>query len=263
MTHGTFSDRKICMGIATWMAEHGYTSWILEWREHGASSKSPDPFHFEEIARLDLPLVFSYLKDTQKVNDVYALTHSGGGIILCLYLMIYPHAQESVKRIAVFGCQAFGAATSSWNYLKILGGKYLSKLIGITPGKMGGRPHDEHYHTMRQWFNWNISGQFLSETGEDFREMMPQMRVPVLSVYAKGDRFIAPPDGCIAFWQAFENPLNQGVYGAIENGFSEDFDHSRILHSQTALKEIWPRVLNWFSSIEGDLANSASQAVDD
>ena len=246
MTHGTFSDKRVCMGIAAWLAEKGYTSWILEWRAHGSSSPSPEPFNFESIARHDLPVVFNYLLEKQDIEELFALTHSGGGIVLSLFLILYPTYQEKISRIAIFGCQAFGAAVSRWNYYKILGGKILGQLSGTVPGRKGGRPHDETYFTMKPWFDWNLSGEFRGLDGEDFKRRMPEMQVPLMSVYAKGDTFIAPPEGCIAFWQAFDNEANSGLYCSRESGYSEDFDHSRVLHSRTAQKEIWPQVLTWF-----------------
>ena len=54
LTHGTFSNRKICDGIAEYFTEKGFTCWIMEWRNHGESSNSKQKFNFETIAKYDL-----------------------------------------------------------------------------------------------------------------------------------------------------------------------------------------------------------------
>lgn len=59
LTHGTFSDRRICLGIATYFASLGYTCWTLEWRGHGSSGASPVAYDFETVARHDVKAALS------------------------------------------------------------------------------------------------------------------------------------------------------------------------------------------------------------
>jgi len=247
LTHGTFSNRKVCLGIAQFLQEKGFTCWILEWRNHGDSSRTQKPFNFETIALEDFSIAFTYLFEQEKIQDLSAVTHSGGGICLTMFLIKNPNYRSSIKSIAMFGCQAFGAANSKSNYLKIYLGKKLSFLLGYTPARIVGSPHDESYETMKQWFDWNLSRKFIGANAMDYQTAMPQIKIPILSICGQGDTFIAPKSGCEEFLQAFKNPVNQLLFCSKANGFREDYNHSRILHSQNARAEIYPKVLAWIN----------------
>lgn len=245
LTHGTFSNRKVLTGIATYLADQDYTCWILEWRNHGHSKKSDQDFDFETIAEQDLHKVFQYLFDSCSIDKLHCITHSGGGICLTISLIIYPHYQSKISSITLFACQAFGASTSISNYLKIWVGKYLSKIIGKIPADKMGKEEAESYYFMRQWFDWNLNKDFIGKSGVDYREEMKAINIPVLAIYGAGDTFIAPAQGCLAYLDAFNNQKNKALFCSIKMGYKEDYNHSRILHSQSARKEIYPQVLEW------------------
>ncbi|MEM6807525.1 MAG: alpha/beta hydrolase [Bacteroidota bacterium] len=245
LTHGTFSDKRVCRGIASFMAEKGYTSWTMEWREHGASKGNGQPFNFESIGLQDIPAILQYLREEEKIEKLHAITHSGGGICLSMALIEYVEFRPFLKSMSLFGCQAFGAANNRWKYLRILFGHYLSALMGNIPGRRWGRPHDESFYTMKQWNQWNLSGKFLGENGRNYQEGMSQILCPVLSIAAKADQYIAPPEGCKAFLESFGNPDNRFWLLSKDNGNLEDYDHARILHSSSAAREVWPEVLRW------------------
>jgi predicted alpha/beta hydrolase len=249
ITHGTFSNRKVCDGIASFFTEKGYTCWIMEWRSHGKSSKSNGKFNFETIAKYDLKSTFEFLFDNQNLSSIDCLTHSGGGIVLTMLLINNPNYKSKINSITLFGVQAFGAATSLNNRIKILAGKYLTALLGKVPSKSAGSTESgETYYTMKQWFDWNLNQNFVGENGFDYLEKMNTIRIPILSICAKGDNFIAPKIGCTKFLEAFENDQNKLLFCSKENGFMEDYDHGRILKSQNSKKEIWPIVENWITN---------------
>ena len=246
LTHGTFSNKKVCLGIASFLAEKAYTCWIMEWRGHGNSSTPPKEFNFETIAELDISTVFTYLFEQERVKQLSCITHSGGGICLAIFLVKYPAYCLKVKSIAIFGCQAFGAATRWSNRTKILIGKYFSLLYGKLPAKaMGLGEHDESHFMMKQWYDWNLSGAFIGKDQLDYRKAVKAIRIPVLSICGQGDIFIAPVEGCRLFLEAFQNPQNRLLICGKEQGYLEDYNHSRVLHSRNAQQEIWPVVLKW------------------
>lgn len=248
LTHGTFSNRKICDGIATYLTHKGFTCWIMEWRNHGNSSKSKKKFNFETIAKYDIKSAFDFLFNNQKLKQIDCLTHSGGGIALTLFLINNPSYNSKINSIILFGAQAFGAGTELKNRIKILASKYLAALLGGIPAKIvGSSEHSESYYTMKQWFNWNLNTNFIGAHGFDYLKRMHTVTVPILSICAKGDRFIAPKIGCEHFLKAFKNEANTLLYCSKDNGYLEDYNHSRILKSQNSKKEIWPIVEHWIS----------------
>lgn len=244
--HGTFSNKKVCMGIAAFLVEQGYTCWIVEWRNHGESPQPKQHFNYETIALYDFLAAFDFLFEVEKIQSLSCITHSGGGICLSMFLIRNPQYIPKIERIALFGCQSFGAADSLTNYTKIFLGKYLTALTQQIPAeKKGLGDHNENYFLMKQWFDWNLSKQFNGADNFDYLKSMPLVTTPILSICAKGDTFIAPVKGCKAFLNGFKNPKNKLLFCSKENGYLEDYDHSRILHSSSAKKEIWPIVLNW------------------
>lgn len=248
LTHGTFSDKRVCRGIASFLANHGYACWILEWREHGKSGGNGRPFNFESIGLEDIPAALAYLKEEQKIEKLHTITHSGGGICLTMALIEFPDFKPFVKTMTLFGCQAFGAAHTPSNFLKILLGKYMGALLGKYYGRKMGRAHDESFYTMKQWYAWNLNKKFLGAEQRDYQKQMPEISLPVLSIAAKGDTLIAPPEGCKLFLEAFQNPENRFWLLSKEAGNLEDYDHGRIMHSSSASKEIWPEVLKWMEN---------------
>jgi len=246
LTHGTFSNKKICDGIAKYLTEKGFTCWIMEWRNHGESDRTKRKFNFETIAKYDLKSTFEFLFNEQSVEKVDCLAHSGGGIALTICLINNKDYRLKINSITLFGVQAFGAGTEFSNRMKILGSKYLTALMGIVPAKTAGSTeHSESYYTMKQWFNWNLAHNFIGENGFDYLSRMNEIKVPVLSICAKGDSFIAPKVGCEKFLNAFDNKANKLHFISIENGNLEDYNHSRILKSQSSRKELWPIVAEW------------------
>ncbi len=248
LIHGTFSDRSIFLGLKDYLAEQGYGGWLLEWRGHGESALANEKYDMEVVGREDIKGAMDYLGE-KGIGPLHCITHSGGGIALTIFLIENPQAHEIVRSITMFACQSFGANTGLKNYMSILAGKYISKVLGYTPAKLAASNHkNETYHMMQQWFDWNLSGRFLSRRGKDYRAFMPSLRIPIFSLCAQGDRFIAPPSGCRLFLDAFQNESNTFLVCGQETGFNEDFNHSRVILSRNAEKEIWPLVLDWINA---------------
>jgi alpha-beta hydrolase superfamily lysophospholipase len=257
LTHGTFSDKKIILGMARYLAELGYTCYILEWRGHGTSPKAQAPFNMETIGLYDLKAAFTYLFDELGLPNIHCTTHSGGGLALTMFLLNNPTYIDKVRSIAMFACQAFGAALTPQGFAKVTMTKAMTRTLGYIPARrfqLG--TINESYAMMNPWFNWNLGRHFRSsfkkvETGHakgsplDYRTIMPTITIPIYALAAKGDTFIAPPRGCQLFLETFANPNNQFREWAQSYGDLEDYSHSRVLMSQNAAKEIWPTVLAW------------------
>jgi len=244
LIHGTFSDKKILMGISRHLARNGARCWIMEWRSHGHSSVSRKPFNFETVAKFDLNATFRYLFETIKLSTIHCVTHSGGGICLTMFLIKHPDYLPKLRSITLLACQSFSAAQTPGQHLKLRLAKLFCCLIGYVPGKKIG-VCNESYYTMRQWFDWNLSHQFVGEDQLNYRIKMMDIDTPILSISAENDTFIAPKHGCIDFLDAFSNPRNNFLHYSKEYGSLEDYNHSRILLSKNSSKEIWPVISQW------------------
>ncbi|PCE66689.1 alpha/beta fold hydrolase [Sediminicola luteus] len=248
ISHGTFSNKDICLPLAQSFADRGYDCYILEWRGHGDSETPKTKFDLETVALQDYPAAFAYLFDNRGIDKISTLTHSGGGLCLAMCLIKHPEYLCRIRTSLLFACQGFGAATSTRAYLKILMGKWAAKIMGFIPGPLNGLgPHNETYHFMRPWFQWNLKRKFYGAQNFDYGKRLPKINYPILSLAGTGDHFIAPEQGCREFLEAFENPNNQLQLCGIAEGFSEDYDHARVFLSSTAAQEIWPLAQDWIA----------------
>jgi len=246
LTHGTFSNRKVCLAVADYFSQKGYVCWIMEWRNHGDSSITKEKYNFETIGKEDVKLVFEYLIHELKIQKLNCITHSGGGVCLTIFLLNNPSYKNYIERIAFFGCQTSGAAHSLKNKLKILFAKLLSGLFGYLPSQKIGRPHNEDHYFMKQWYDWNLEANFVGFSGINYEKMLPEISIPIFSICGKGDLLVAPEMGCQQFLNAFNNPKNRFLCCGKKTGFREDYNHSRVLHSRNASEEIYPLVLGFF-----------------
>lgn len=245
LTHGTFSNKKVCLGIASYLVKNGFTCWILEWRNHGNSPKVEHQYNFETVGKYDILAAFDFLFNQSKISNVSCVTHSGGGICLTIFLIKNPDYISKIKSISIFGCQTTGAGETWINRLRIYFGQRISYVLGYVPARKTGSPENEGYYYMKQWFDWNLSKRFSGEDDIDYYAHMNKIKIPTLSICGIGDTFIAPPSGCQQFLDAFENSQNKFLLCSKENGYLEDYNHSRILQSRNSSKEIWPQVLKW------------------
>ncbi|EMA4544861.1 alpha/beta fold hydrolase [Acinetobacter baumannii] len=247
LSHGAFSDKTVCMGIAVYLANHGYICFILEWRGHGTSPKTDIPFNFETVALYEYKAAFHYIYHHFNIASLHCVTHSGGGLCLTMFLINYPEYLKNIQSITFIACQAFGAVNNSFDFIKLFSAKLIVKGLGQIPAnkfKLGRI--NESYYTMRPWFNWNLKQNFISEFKNiDYKKHMSSIRVPIYSINGTGDKFIAPVKGCYKYLKAFENQDNVFREFGCSNNNLENYSHSRIVLSQNAAKEVWPTILQW------------------
>ena len=245
LTHGTFSSKKVCLLLATYLAENDYNCWILEWRNHGESFSTQADYNFETIANEDIKAALDYLIQDKKIKKLEVVTHSGGGLCFTIALLTYPAYQQYIHSLTLMACQATQAAFTWRKRLRLQISKTMCKMLGYIPAKIIGGEYDEPYAFMKQWFDWNLTQQFNGSEQQNFQKAMASIHIPVLAIFGKGDTFIAPAQGCKEFLGFFQNPENVLLYAAKETGFLEDYTHGRIMHSRSAYQDIYPKVLKW------------------
>lgn len=252
LLHGAFSDKRVCMGIASYLTKFGHTCYIMEWRGRGKSTIPKDDFNFETVAHYDVDATFDYLFNDLNITNLHCITHSGGGLCLTMFLAKNKSYIDRINSISMFACQAYGAVLNPKCYAKILTLNYVTKTLGYLPAKrfkMG--PINESHYTMKQWYRWNLNKNYASSLPEhrgesfDYRDHMIDISIPIYSICAKGDSFIAPPICCEQYMNDFENPNNQFKEFSIANGNLADYDHTKLIVSLNAAKEVWPTVLKW------------------
>jgi hypothetical protein len=165
-----------------------------------------------------------------------------------MLLGAHPSYQANILSTTMFACQAFSASLSFKHYLRLIAAKSLTKALGFIPGKklkLGN--HNESYFTMKQWFNWNLSGKFRGAFADDYKSLLNQIKTPTYAISSEGDTFIAPSEACRIFFALLANDENRLDNFSVRNGNLEDYGHSRVIYSRNAVAEIFPKLVDWLA----------------
>lgn len=246
LTHGTFSDKRVCLGLANYLKDKGLTCYILEWRGHNGF-KAKKPFDFETVALYDFYTAFDYLCHQLNFKNIHTITHSGGGICLSMFLIRHPQFKSHIKSMTMVACQSFGAVFNYQGYFRVLIIKYLNKIVGFIPAKkLKLGIINENYHTMKLWYGWNLSKKFISQIdGMDYAYHCGEINIPIYCICGGGDKVIAPMIGCYKFFELFNGVNNKFQEFSVQNGCLEDYSHSRIMISSNAKLEVWKTIVLW------------------
>jgi oxygen-independent coproporphyrinogen-3 oxidase len=246
ITHGTFSSYRVCLGLAQQLAKQGFPCYIMEWPERSSDKgTSRSNITFDSVAAVAVPETIDYVK-TQHNAPIFWIGHSGGGLVLSIYLARNPSAVKDLLGLVLVASQASEAALSRSKKYLLRGLYFLVTLLRFTPGKtLNLGPENEGASIMQQWFRWNIKRCFVGMDGKDYVKSLKNIVLPLLAVVGTGDSFIAPEAACIKFANLFgSNDCTVHVCGK-KNNFSEDFSHSRIMLSSAARREVWPLITEW------------------
>jgi len=249
LTHGTFSNGRICSRLAEYLAENGFDCWVLELRGHGESQGNvPNP-DFEAFGLFDVPAALKLVSTETGRPEVFLVGHSGGGLAFLMHLTRRPAARSAVRGLVMLASQATHACASRRGRMIVTGARLATNLLGYTPGpafRLG--PENEAKGVLEPWFRWNRSGRWTGRDGFDYLAALRDLAVPTLCLAAPGDRVIAPAEGCRRLFEALGGEDKQWMLCGVSEGFSEDFGHARIVASRSAQREIWPRISDWLAA---------------
>ena len=247
MTHGTFSNASICKELATFLQKEGFDCWIYEWSGHGKSAYGDFRPDAEDYALNDVPAVLKAVRQNTKHENCIWVAHSGGGFLPLMYLARNPQRQKEFQALVTLGSQTTGAGKTLAQKFNIAMVMLLIKLLGYMPGPLLGLgPENERMGFMPQWCRWNKTGQWLGKDNFDYMQAMQKISIPALMIAGGNDK-IAPPDGCRQIFAALGGNSKEFQLFSKNSGFAEDYSHPRLIASQNAQREIWPRILNFIS----------------
>ena len=246
LTHGTFSNGQVCAGLAGFLADHGFDCWVLELRGHGQSERGHVNADFERFAMFDVPAGFQAVLRATGKEQVFLVAHSGGGLVFVMYLARNPEARERVRGLVTLASQATEAGATLRGRANATRIMLINNLAGPARRRLlGFGPEDEFRGVVNQWFRWNWRRRWLGNDGFDYLEAAKGITVPTLWFAGAADRYIAPVRGCRRIYEALGSSDKEFVECGKASGFSEDYDHTRIIASRPARHEIWPWILRW------------------
>jgi predicted alpha/beta hydrolase len=246
LTHGTLSNAQVCVRLASFLAEQGFDAWILEWRGHGESAAGDASPDFQYLAEFDVPAGLEAVRKLTGKPDVFLVGHSGGGLVFLMHLARQLESRTHIRGLVTLASQATEAGATWRDKARIAGFAVVNNVRGHLPGPaLGLGPENEWRKVMNQWFRWNLSGRWLARDGFDYAKALRDVDIPMLCLAGAGDRFIAPVRGCRRLFDVVGSRDKEFVVCGKTAGFTEEYDHTRIIASRPAGQEVWPVILTW------------------
>lgn len=243
---GMFSNRHFWVspkgvGLAAALASEGSPVWLVERRGLGRSGKSTDArAGLEEHLYQDLPAVQAHISSVDPELAVWG-GHSFGGVVATRAVA------ESLDRDQVAGLLLFAAQVEvdkkllCWPWNLYIRGK--ARLFGRFPSRrIGLGPEDEPIAAIDDACRWRMNTQ----RGGDLLAPLKNIQCPVLA-FAGGADDRDPPAGCEKLLTHMTSTDENYILLAKQHGYSQDYDHPGIVVSKAAVREVWPRVVDWVS----------------
>jgi oxygen-independent coproporphyrinogen-3 oxidase len=248
LTHGTFSNSKLCLKLARHLQQQGFDSWVLDWRGHGKSERGAPVVDYETLALHEVETALRCVREHTGRESLYWLGHSAGGVLPFIYLAHHPEAARNFHGIVALASQTTHAGPALTGRLKLRLGQVVTGVLGKAPGplfQLG--PEDEPRPLISQWFRWNLSGKWLGQDGFDYLQKLGAVRVSALCLAGGNDTFIAPRQGCHTLFEALGSQDKTFVHCTRSEGFRQDFTHGGLIAGSAAQEEIWPLVTRWMA----------------
>lgn len=250
LVHGTYSKRNFWVspkgiGIGPFLAEAGFDVWIPELRGHGLSPKG-DSFSritAEEQIRYDLPAVQQYIYDKNEGGQSW-IGHSFGGVYILSALSAKWLDQDIMRNLITFGSQI----SLGESFLKIPGVAWIcSKIIeriGYFPApRLGLGPEIESAAATVEMIGWKkFMGKWTNSEGFCYWDGMAGIHIPFYAFAGAADKS-DPVEGCRILFDSVGSKNKTFTILGKKNGFLIDYDHTGMIVSKEAQKEIWPMVI--------------------
>ncbi len=246
LAHGTFSNHRVCRGLARHLANRGVECWILEFQGHGASDQPVREPDFETMCLLDARAALDFVQQIHQDTPVTWIGHSGGGLAILMLLARFPEYRRQVSKVVTLASQATDAAIAGNNRLAIRAASVATRALGFAPGKLFRLgPENEFGAVMHQWYGWSLSGRWNGMDGFDYEHALGELPMPCLMLAASADRFIAPVSGCLRLYQHYGAADKRFEVCGVETGFIENYSHARLVSSRSAAQDVWPLIADW------------------
>jgi len=242
---GMFTSRRFWLsdkdiGLAAYLAEQGFDSWIIERR--GIGDVDPQArAGADEHVRLDLPLLADrILRETGQAP--FWLGHSFGGQLAA------KAANETVPADAVAGLILIATQTERGKRWLVpplsTAVTTMTRLLGRVPARLAGLgPEDEPAAAVLDSVAWTVDAR---KTG-GWPARLATLETPVLAVASSHDT-VDPADGCRHLFDQIGS--TDKTWWLLEPGadMPATFDHPGIVVSKPARTHVWPGLAHWMQS---------------
>jgi oxygen-independent coproporphyrinogen-3 oxidase len=247
ITHGTFSNADTCVPMAQFFGKTTPT-YVIEWRGRDQNRGKLTDFDYYDLAEGEMVEALAYISQCHPKDGVHVVAHSGGGLAMILALLHAPQAARLIRSMTLLGAQATHSHLAGKRvqmFMAAMG--FVGRRLGYWPAKyirLG--PCSEAQGIMDNWRHWNKHRMFTDRKGRDVLPLLSQVAVSTLVLAGKADTVIAPMQGCRAIADGFGDYAKFEQCGRAQ-GYSEDFNHARLIRSRAAATSLWPRIAEWMA----------------
>lgn len=247
ISHGTFSNADTCLPIAGFFGRLGPV-YVIEWRARDLKRGNVSALNYYDVAEGEMVQAITYVSARHANKGLHVVGHSGGGLAMVLGLLHAPSIVPLVRSMTLLGAQATHANSAPMRartFRWVMG--RLGRHLGYWPvGMLGLGPCSEASGIMDNWTQWNRQRRFSDRHGQDVIAQLHTLEVPTLVLAGAADKGISPEAGCRAIADGFGPHAVFEICGRAQ-GYSEDFDHSRLFRSRAATHALWPRIADWIA----------------
>lgn len=254
LVHGSFSNRGTWLsndgkGLAAALNESGFDPWMLELRGHGDSpvNQKYDQNNNQIYAKYDLPAVNEFVLEQTNQKPVWC-GHSSGGVCIATALAAGDLDTGKASGLIMFGSQVSRYPLS----LRLPIIRTLAKFIAgtkkhIQSPKLGVEV--EPKGIAKEFVRWaSLFRGWRPEKGKPYWHKLNKIETPVLAFGAKKDPG-DPAKHCKKLMNGFAGDKTY-YFLAKEKGFSQDYNHSSMVVSEAAEKEVWPKAIEWLKNLK-------------
>lgn len=254
LIYGSYSKRSFWIsprgiGLAPFLAEHGFDCWVPDLRAHGLSPRTErfGEFTAEDHMRHDLPAVQAHVREVTGRRELM-IGHSAGGLYL-YGAVAAGWLQPDLRGIVVLGAQIARGDRK----LKLPPVVWLLRLMmraaGCFPApRLGLGPEVEPTGVMLEYVRWKgLGGKWTTRDGRSYHEGMKRVTAPLLAFAAANDTN-DPPRGCRELFDEAASGDRRFVLLGQDQGFSMDYGHVEMIVSKPAQAEVWPLIAGWLEA---------------
>ena len=183
--------------LAAALCERGLPAVTVDLRGSGTSSVRAGrrtDFGYREVVEIDFPAVLAAVREELPGRRVFALGHSLGGQLACLFAAARPTSLAGLVLIA--SCSIYYRCWKFPGDLSLLAlaqtAKWTARVLGFFPGhlvRFGGR---EARGLVADWAFQGRTGRYeVAGSRLDFEALLPRLTLPILAI-SFGDDAYAP-----------------------------------------------------------------------
>lgn len=260
MLHGAVENSRIFYsdsgkGLGWFLARAGFDVYMADLAGRGLSHPPIDgsSLHGQsDSICAEIPALLAAIAERRPQAPVFWLAHSWGGVLLAAVLARQPAHLDSLRGLVFFGCKRTVRGLNPEKLLKVYGfwnraAFALTRWHGYLPAAALGVGSDsETALSHRQCVDWVQQSVWRdSVDGFDYAAALRDLPLPpILHIMGRRDRSLGHPDDVRRFQQELNSPAEFWLLSRRE-GYLQDYDHINMLTHPDAVRDHFPRLLQW------------------